>query len=62
MARLDYAGALEAAWDLVKRTNRYIEDAAPWNLAKTEETRRVWRPCSTTRSRPCASRPCSPRR
>ena len=38
MAALDYAGALEAAWDLVKRTNRYIEDSAPWNLAKTEET------------------------
>jgi len=38
MAALDYAGALEAAWELVKRTNRYIEDAAPWNLAKAEET------------------------
>ncbi len=31
-------GALEAAWELVKRTNRYIEDSAPWNLAKSEET------------------------
>jgi methionyl-tRNA synthetase len=38
MARLDYAGALEATWELVKRTNRYIEDGAPWNLAKSEET------------------------
>ena len=38
MDRLDYAGALEATWDLVKRTNRYIEDSAPWNLAKSEET------------------------
>ena len=38
MSRLDYAGALEAAWELVKRTNRYIEDSAPWNLAKSEET------------------------
>jgi methionyl-tRNA synthetase len=38
MAVLDYAGALEAAWELVKRTNRYIEDSAPWNLAKSEET------------------------
>ena len=38
MDALDYAGALEAAWDLVKRTNRYIEDSAPWNLAKSEET------------------------
>lgn len=38
MADLDYAGALEATWDLVKRANRYIEDSAPWNLAKSEET------------------------
>jgi methionyl-tRNA synthetase len=38
MSRLDYAGALEATWDLVKRANRYIEDAAPWNLAKSQET------------------------
>ena len=39
MRGLDYAGALESAWDLVKRANRYIEDSAPWNLAKTDETR-----------------------
>ena len=39
MKALDYAGALEATWDLVKRANRYIEDSAPWNLAKSEETR-----------------------
>jgi methionyl-tRNA synthetase len=38
MDRLDYAGALEAAWEIIKRTNRYIEDSAPWNLAKSEET------------------------
>ncbi len=38
MARLDYAGALETVWELIKRTNRYIEDSAPWNLAKSEET------------------------
>jgi methionyl-tRNA synthetase len=39
MQRLDYVGALEATWELVKRANRYIEDAAPWNLAKSDETR-----------------------
>jgi methionyl-tRNA synthetase len=38
MARLDYAGTLEASWELIKRTNRYIEDSAPWGLAKSEET------------------------
>lgn len=39
MSRLDYARALESAWSLVKRVNRYIEDSAPWNLAKSDETR-----------------------
>jgi len=38
MEALDYAGALEASWELIKRTNRYIEDSAPWGLAKSEET------------------------
>lgn len=38
MAELDYAGALEAAWAIIKRTNRYIEESAPWGLAKSEET------------------------
>jgi len=38
MDRLDYAGALETVWELIKRTNRYIEDQAPWNLAKSDET------------------------
>ncbi len=39
MHNLDYAGALDATWDLVKAANRYIEDSAPWNLAKAEDTR-----------------------
>jgi len=38
MESLDYAGALDEVWSLIKRTNRYIEDAAPWNLAKSDET------------------------
>ncbi len=38
MDALDYAGSLESAWDIIKRSNRYIEDSAPWNLAKAEET------------------------
>ena len=38
MARLDYVAALEAAWDVIKDANRYIENEAPWNLAKSEET------------------------
>ncbi|HEY5548072.1 MAG TPA: methionine--tRNA ligase [Coriobacteriia bacterium] len=39
MVALDYSGALEDAWELIKRANRYIEDSAPWNLAKSDETR-----------------------
>ena len=38
MTALDYVGALESTWELIKRTNRYIEDSAPWNLAKSEDT------------------------
>ncbi|MDA3935426.1 MAG: methionine--tRNA ligase [Actinomycetota bacterium] len=36
---LDFSGALESVWDLVKGTNYYIENEAPWGLAKAEETR-----------------------
>jgi methionyl-tRNA synthetase len=39
MSELDYGGALEATWRLIKATNRYIETSAPWNLAKAEQTR-----------------------
>jgi len=39
MSRLDYATALECVWDLIKYTNRYLEAEAPWNLAKSEETK-----------------------
>lgn len=34
MAAFDYSGALEAVWELIKATNRYVEDARPWDLAK----------------------------
>jgi methionyl-tRNA synthetase len=41
MARLDYAAALEATWELVKDANRYLEGQAPWNLAKTGDDARL---------------------
>ncbi|MRR13073.1 methionine--tRNA ligase, partial [bacterium] len=41
MAELDYAGALEAAWELIKYANRYIENSAPWTLAKEGNTERL---------------------
>ncbi len=37
MDRLDYSGALESVWKLIRRTNRYIEEEAPWSLAKSPE-------------------------
>lgn len=34
MSRVDLTGALEKIWVLVRRLNKYIEDEAPWKLAK----------------------------
>ena len=34
MNRLDFVGALEALWDFVVRSNQYVEESAPWKLAK----------------------------
>ncbi len=33
-ARLDFASGLAAVWDLIRATNSYIEDSAPWALHK----------------------------
>ena len=32
--RFDYSGALVAIWELVRAANRYLEESAPWGLAK----------------------------
>lgn len=34
MERYDPQSALEAIWELVTRTNKYVEEVAPWTLAK----------------------------
>ena len=34
MGRLDYVGSLEALWGFVVRSNQYVEESAPWKLAK----------------------------
>ena len=34
MAKLDLHGALEALWKFISRGNRYVEENAPWKLAK----------------------------
>lgn len=39
MDRLSPASALEEIWRLVNRANKYIDETAPWILAKNEETK-----------------------
>jgi methionyl-tRNA synthetase len=34
--RAELTGALEVAWKLVRRLNRYVEETKPWELAKDE--------------------------
>jgi methionyl-tRNA synthetase len=34
MDRFEFHNALAAVWELVRRANRYIEESAPWKLAK----------------------------
>jgi methionyl-tRNA synthetase len=34
--RAELTQALEAAWSLVRRLNRYVEETKPWELAKDE--------------------------
>ena len=38
MDALDLRGGAEAAWDLVSTANLYIQQNAPWTLAKQERT------------------------
>ncbi|GGE25177.1 methionine--tRNA ligase [Streptococcus himalayensis] len=39
MDAVDYPRALEAVWTLIARTNKYIDETAPWLLAKDEDKR-----------------------
>ena len=38
MTEVDFTGAAAAVQKLASRVNLYVEDSAPWNLAKSEET------------------------
>lgn len=38
MEALDPAGALESIWRLVARMNKYVDETAPWALAKQEDS------------------------
>lgn len=37
MNKLDFSNALDEIWKLVRRTNKYIDETAPWILAKDGE-------------------------
>ena len=38
MTNVDFSGAAAAVQKLAGRVNLYVEESAPWNLAKSEET------------------------
>ncbi|WP_223703293.1 methionine--tRNA ligase [Sutcliffiella deserti] len=39
MENMEFSVALSSIWQLVSRTNKYIDETAPWVLAKTEDTK-----------------------
>ena len=39
MERMEFSVALAAVWQLISRTNKYIDETQPWVLAKDEEKR-----------------------
>jgi methionyl-tRNA synthetase len=38
LERFDWGAALESVWTLVRATNKYLDEKAPWTLAKNGET------------------------
>jgi len=41
LERFDFAGALAAIWELVARANKYVDEAAPWNLVREGQVERL---------------------
>ncbi|MDF2902831.1 MAG: methionyl-tRNA ligase [Bacillus sp. (in: firmicutes)] len=39
MERMEFSVALSSIWQVVSRTNKYIDETSPWILAREEETR-----------------------
>ena len=39
MERLQFDGALVVIWDLIRGANRFIEESAPWKIAKAKDTK-----------------------
>ncbi len=41
MERMDFKAALEEIWELINTANKFIEDTAPWHLAKAGKVREL---------------------
>ncbi len=41
MDKLNYSGALEEIWKLIRRTNKYVDETRPWELAKKGKKERL---------------------
>lgn len=41
MVAFDFPTTLSAAWDLVKRANKYVDETAPWKVAKENDAERL---------------------
>ncbi len=39
LEKMEMAGSLAKIWELVNKSNKYIEDMAPWSLAKNPDTK-----------------------
>ena len=56
--RAEITQALERIWQRVRRLNRYVEETAPWQLAKDEAKADELRPCCARWPRACGSSRC----
>ena len=41
MENLHFANAIEEIWAIIARANKYVDETAPWTLAKNEETEKL---------------------
>ena len=41
MENLHFSNAIESIWGIISRANKYIDETAPWTLAKQEETEKL---------------------
>ena len=41
MENLHFANAIEEIWSIIARANKYVDETAPWTLAKNEETEKL---------------------